>query len=93
MRAFLLRSDAGEKEAGSASVVEGRRENLKDSGESEAFGASGGEEAAADARCGGAEGDVTRRQVSIGQSEAAVGAGRSRMNSVARRRRFVDAHF
>ena len=72
MRAFLLRSDDGEEEAGSTSLVEGRCENLKGSGESEAFGAAGGEETAADARRRCAEGHATRGEISIGQSEAAV---------------------
>jgi hypothetical protein len=56
MRSFPLRTDNGEEEAGSASVVEGRCEELKGSGESETLGASGGEEAASDARRGCAEG-------------------------------------
>ena len=72
MRAFIFRSDDGEEEAGSACVVEGRCEELKGSRESEALGASGGEEAASDARRRCAEGDVARREVSIGQSKAAV---------------------
>lgn len=65
MRAFLLRSDDGEDEAGSAGVVEGRREDLEDSGESEAFGSAGGEETAADARGCGAEGDGARCEVPV----------------------------
>jgi hypothetical protein len=51
-------------------MVERGRENLKDSGEGEALGASGGEEAAADAWGGCAEGDGVGREISIGQSEA-----------------------
>jgi hypothetical protein len=70
-----LRSVDGEEEAGSASVVEGRREGLKDSGESEAFGPSCGEETAPDARRSRAEGDVTGRKVSVGQSETEVAVG------------------
>ena len=72
MRAFLLRSDDGEEEAGGACVVEGGCENLEGSREGEGLGASGGEEAASDARRRCAEGDVARREVSIGQSKAAV---------------------
>jgi hypothetical protein len=75
VRAFYLRSDDGEEEAGSAGVVEGGCEDLEDSCQSEAFGAAGGEEIAADARGSGAESDVTSRQVSIGQAEAAVVRG------------------
>ena len=56
IRTFLLRSYNG-KEAGSASVVKGRCEILEGSGESETFGAAGGEEAAADARGSRAESD------------------------------------
>jgi hypothetical protein len=60
---YIWESGDGEEEAGSSSVVEGRREGLKGSGESEAFGAAGGKEAAADAQRGGAEGDGVGCQV------------------------------
>jgi hypothetical protein len=73
MCAFLLRSHDGEEEAsGGASVVERGCENLNSSGESETLGASGGEEAASDPERGRTEGDGTRCEISLDQSEAAV---------------------
>jgi hypothetical protein len=63
----------GEEEASdSSSMVEGRCEYLEGSGESEALNASSGKETAADAWGSSTEGDVTWREVSISQSEAAV---------------------
>jgi hypothetical protein len=68
---FYLRSDYGKEEAsGSASVVEGRCENLEDPGEGEALGASGGEETASDARCSSTKGNGARCAVQVDQSEA-----------------------
>jgi hypothetical protein len=72
---YFLRSDDGEEEAGSASVVEGRCEDLKGFGESKGFGTSGGEEAASDARRRCAEGDVTGRKVPINHSETEIALG------------------
>jgi hypothetical protein len=69
-----LRSDDGEDETGSADVVEGRCEKLEGYGESEALGASGGEETASDARRRSAEGHDSWRKFSLNQSEAAVAA-------------------
>jgi hypothetical protein len=72
IRTFPVRSDNGEDEAGSASVVERRCEEPKDSGESETLGASGGEEAASYSERGCAKGDGARRAVPVDQSKAAV---------------------
>jgi hypothetical protein len=72
MRAFLLRSDDGEEEAGSASVVEERCEELKGSGESEALGTSGGEETASDTWRSRTESHEAWRKFSLNQSETAV---------------------
>jgi hypothetical protein len=74
MQVFLLRSDDGEGEAGSACVVEGRCENLKGSGESEAFGAAGGEEAASNAWRSRTESHESWGKFSVNQSETAVAA-------------------
>ena len=66
MCAFLLRSGDGEEEAsGNSSVVGGGCEKLKGSRESEALGASGGEEAASDARRRSAEGYGARCEVQV----------------------------
>ena len=93
MRAFLLRSGDGEEEAsGNSSVVEGRCEELKGSGESEALGCSGGEEVASDARGCSTEGNGAGCAVQVDQSEAqslraregeiAAGLQRSRTRSM-----------
>jgi hypothetical protein len=74
MRAFLLRSHDGEEEAGSASVVEGRCEKLKGSGESETLWASGGEEAASDPWRSCAKSYETGGEIHIHHSKAAVEA-------------------
>jgi hypothetical protein len=62
MLAFIWSGD-GEDETGGACVVCRGCENLKGSGESEALGASGGEEVAADAWGGGAEVDGARGEI------------------------------
>jgi hypothetical protein len=75
MRTFLVRSGDGEEEAaGHSSVVERGCEDLKGSGQSEAVGAPGGEEAASDERRCGPEGDGARGEVSVDQKKAAIGA-------------------
>jgi Amidohydrolase family len=77
MRAFISGVGDGEEEAsGNSSVVERGHEEFKDSGESEALGASGGEEAASDARRGGTESHETWRKFSLNQSETAVDGNR-----------------
>jgi hypothetical protein len=71
MRAFPLRSgDGEEKTSSNSSVVGGGCEKLKGFRESEALGASGGEEAASDARRRSAEGNGARCEVQVDKSEA-----------------------
>jgi hypothetical protein len=84
MRAFQLRSGNGEEETGGACVVEGRCENFEGSGEGEGLGASGGEEAASDARRCGSKGDGARCEVPVNQSKATVIRGENvgKQNSV-----------
>jgi hypothetical protein len=72
---YFSRSDDGEEEAGSASVVEGRCEDFEGFGESKGFGTSGGEEAASDARRRCAESDESWRKFSLNQSETEIGVG------------------
>jgi hypothetical protein len=76
MCAFLLRSGDGEEEASGGSCVVCRGcENLKGSGESEALGASGGEEAAPYSERGCAKGHGVGCAVQVDQSDAAVDHG------------------
>jgi hypothetical protein len=72
---YFSRSDDGEEEAGGAGVVEGRCEGLKDPGESEAFGPSGGEETASDARRRCAESYESWRKFSLNQAETEIALG------------------
>jgi hypothetical protein len=75
MRAYLFRSRDGEEETSRNScVVERRCEILKGFSESEAFGASGGEEAASNAWRGRTESYETWRKFSLNQAETAVAA-------------------
>jgi hypothetical protein len=52
--------------------------------EGEAIRGSGGEEIAAIAWCGGAEGDEAQDQVPVGETEGAVGSGSETVRSAAR---------
>jgi len=76
MRAFFISENGNgeEKASGSASVVEGRCEELKGSGESEAVRTSGGEEAASYSERGCAKSYEAGGEIHIHHSKAAVEA-------------------